>query len=130
MQKGQTDASNSRGNERKRLYAQQKQRSWDWVEASVWTEGMLAALDNGVKGGKWFSLMDKIYAMPTLRAAWYRVQANHGAAGVDRISIERFEQRAEEYLEELHVNLKDGSYRPEAVKRVFIPKADGKLRPL
>lgn len=41
------------------------QAPWAWVEASVWTTPMLAALDNGVKGGKWFSLMDKVYATAT-----------------------------------------------------------------
>src|SRR5512147_399352 len=43
---------------------------WDWVEPSVWTERMLTALEKGVKGGKWFSLMDKVYALPNLRAAF------------------------------------------------------------
>jgi RNA-directed DNA polymerase len=43
---------------------------WAWVEPSVWTERMLAALEQGVKGGRWFSLMDKVYAMPNLRAAF------------------------------------------------------------
>ena len=48
---------------------------WDWVEASVWTERMLAALGNGVKGGKWYSLVDKVYNPRTLRAAWKKVAA-------------------------------------------------------
>lgn len=99
-------------------------------EASVWTERMLAALDNGVKGGKWYSLMDKVYALSTLRAAWQKVKSNKGAAGIDRISIERFEEQSEKYLQELQESLKDGTYRPDAVKRVYIPKSDGKQRPL
>lgn len=99
-------------------------------EASVWTERMLAALENGVKGGKWYSLMDKVYASSTLQAAWRLVRANKGAAGIDRISIERFEDHSEKYLQELHESLKDGTYRPEAVKRVYIPKGDGRQRPL
>lgn len=104
--------------------------SWEWVEASVWTERMLAALENGVKGGKWYSLMDKVYASATLAAAWQQVKANKGAAGIDHISIERFEAQAERYLDELHQALKMGTYRPAAVKRVYIPKSDGKQRPL
>ena len=100
------------------------------LEASVWTERMLAALDNGVKGGKWYSLMDKVYALSTLRVAWEMVRANQGAAGIDRISIERFEGKSEQYLEELHESLKTQTYQPEAVKRVYIPKSDGKQRPL
>ena len=103
---------------------------WQWVEAAVWTERMLAALVNGVKGGKWFSLMDKIYAERSLQLAWQRVRSNRGAAGIDRISIERFEGQAEQYLQELHQQLKTGTYQPQAVKRVTIPKASGGTRPL
>src|SRR5215475_12315652 len=51
---------------------------WAWVEASIWTERMLAALDNGVTGGKWYSLMDKVTTPRTLTAAWKRVAANKG----------------------------------------------------
>ncbi len=101
-----------------------------WIETSVWSERMLAALDNGVKGGKWFSLIDKVYALPTLTLAWQRVMANKGAAGIDRVSIKRFEANAGYYLHELHNTLKNQTYRPNAVKRVYIPKSDGKQRPL
>ncbi len=105
-------------------------RDWTWVEASVWNERMLAALDNGVKGGKWFSLIDKVYRAETLNAAWHKVAANAGAAGVDGQSVERFAARAEMYIEELSVALERGTYRPMAVRRVEIPKGRGKLRPL
>ena len=91
---------------------------------------MLAALGNGVKGGKWFSLIDKVYRMQTLRVAWQQVKRNKGAAGVDDISIERFGFKAESYLEELRQSLKEGSYQPIAVKRVYIPKGPGQQRPL
>lgn len=91
---------------------------------------MLAALENGVKGGKWYSLMDKVYAMPTLIAAWPQVQSNHGSHGVDGVSVERFALKQEHYLLELQQVLKEGSYRPLPVKRVFIPKAGGGERPL
>ena len=106
------------------------QRDFTWVEASVWTERMLSALGNGVKGGKWFSLMDKVFAPKTLAAAWTKVRANKGAAGVDGQSIERFAAKAEDYLAELSAALREGSYRPQAVKRVDIPKGEGKTRPL
>jgi RNA-directed DNA polymerase len=105
-------------------------RDWSWVEASVWNERMLAALENGVKGGKWFSLIDKVYRAETLRAAWQKVEANGGAAGVDGQSVERFAARAEMYLEELSTALKKGTYRPEPVRRVEIAKGGGKFRPL
>jgi RNA-directed DNA polymerase len=103
---------------------------WAWVEASVWTERMLAALDNGVKGGKWFSLIDKVYNAKTLKAAWKKVAANRGAAGVDKISIKRFRAKAQFYLEELERELRNDSFQPSAVKRVHIPKDGKKTRPL
>ena len=85
------------------------QRDFAWAEASVWTERMLSALGNGVKGGKWFSLMDKVFAPQTLAAAWTKVRANKGAAGVDGQSIERFVAKAEGYLAELSAALREGS---------------------
>jgi len=91
---------------------------------------MLAALDNGVKGGKWFSLIDKVYALKTLEAAWRKVRGNNGSAGVDDISIERFDADAEKYLTEVSEALKAGTYEPQPVKRVYIPKGKGKKRPL
>jgi RNA-directed DNA polymerase len=105
-------------------------RQWWWAEASIWTERMVSALVNGVKGGKWFSLVDKVIRPVTLEAAWRKVARNQGAAGVDGQSIERFSAQAERYLDELHEQLKTGSYRPSPVKRVEIPKGDGRTRPL
>ena len=100
------------------------------AEAGVWTERMLSALVNGVQGGKWFSLMDKVFAPKTLALAWMKVRDNNGAAGVDGQSIARFAALTDVYLSELSAALKDGTYRPDAVKRVDIPKGDGKTRPL
>ena len=96
----------------------------------MWTERMLSALGNGVKGGKWFSLMDKVFAPKTLAVAWMKVRANKGAAGVDGQSIVRFAAKAELYLSELSAALREGTYQPQAVKRVDIPKGDGRTRPL
>jgi hypothetical protein len=67
--KRETDAT---GGERRKLW---------WAEASVWTERMVSALENGVRGGKWFSLVDKVIRPSTLDAAWRRVARNKGAAG-------------------------------------------------
>lgn len=103
---------------------------WGWVEASVWTERMLAALDNGVQGGKWFSLTDKVSRPATLQAAWQRVKANKGAAGVDGQSVGAFGHQAPRYLDELHQALKAGTYRPEPLKRVEVPKGANQTRPL
>lgn len=105
-------------------------RNWSWVEDTVWTERMVSALVNGVKGGRWYSLMDKVLAPDTLDAAWEKVSANEGAAGVDGQSIKRFEGRAELYLAELSTALRTGSYRPQPIRRVEIPKGDGRMRPL
>ena len=73
-------------------------------------------------------MIDKVYAPATLAAAWAKVKANGGAAGVDRQSIERFAARAEEYLAELSRALRGGD-RPAAIRRVEIPKGDGGMRP-
>ena len=103
---------------------------WVWVDRAIWTERMLAALGNGVKGHKWFSLIDKVYRPSTLHAAWQQVKANKGAAGIDRQSIEGFAANELGYLSELGKDLEQGKYRPQAVRRVEIPKAGGKTRPL
>jgi RNA-directed DNA polymerase len=105
-------------------------RNWSWVEASVWTVRMVSALVNGVKGGRWYSLMDKVCAPATLEAAWEKVSANKGAAGVDGQGIKRFEAHAELYLTELATALREHSYRPQPIRRVEIPKGDGRTRPL
>jgi RNA-directed DNA polymerase len=91
---------------------------------------MLAALGNGVKGGRWFSLIDKVYRIETLKVAWQKVKGNAGAAGVDGQSVKQFEVRAEMYLKELSIALERGTYRPMPVRRVEISKGGGKLRPL
>ena len=105
-------------------------RDWGWVEATIWTERMLAALGNGVKGNKWFSLIDKVARADTLQLAWAKVARNRGAAGVDGQSVAKFATRAEDYLQELEQALKQGSYRPEPIKRVESPKGPGQTRPL
>lgn len=103
---------------------------WAWVDRGIWTERMLAALGNGVKGNKWFSLIDKVYRASTLQAAWAQVKANRGAAGIDRQSVQGFAAHELDYLSELARDLEQGTYRPQAVRRVDIPKAGGKTRPL
>ena len=100
----------------------ERRNRWGWVEPGVWTERMVAALETGVKGGKWFSLMDKVWAERTLAAAWKRVQRNSGSAGIDRQSVEAFAAQAERHLKELSMALREGTYRPMAVRRVWIPK--------
>lgn len=95
---------------------------WAWVERCVWTERMLTALEDGVKGGKWFRLIDKVYALPTLRAAFALVRANRGAAGVDHQTVKMFKRCLEANLEHLTEALRARRYRPQAIRRVYIPK--------
>jgi len=104
---------------------------WPWIAPKVWTTRMLQALVNGVKGGKWFSLIDKVYAPTNLEAAWKRVKRNKGAAGVDGQSVEQFAAQAESSLKWLHDELREGRYRPSSVRRHWIPKpGTNKRRPL
>lgn len=104
---------------------------WAWVEPSVWTERMLTALEQGVKGGCWFSLIDKVYSQRCLFAAACQVEANKGAAGVDHVSVQTFGERREEEVARLSEQLRQGAYRPQRVRRVHIPKPGSKeTRPL
>lgn len=113
------------------IQAGEIQARWGWVEPTVWTERMLTALEEGVRGGKWYSLMDKVYAKANLGAAFEKVKANQGAAGVDHQTIEMFERNLEENLEKLSRQLREGSYRPQAVRRTWINKLGSKeKRPL
>jgi RNA-directed DNA polymerase len=95
---------------------------WYWVEPRVWTERMLTALEEGVKGGQWFSLIDKVIPQQTLEAAFRKVAANRGAAGVDHVTIAMFEARLDDELRRLSEDLRDGTYRPQAIRRHYIPK--------
>jgi RNA-directed DNA polymerase len=95
---------------------------WPWTEPQAWTDRMLTALENGVKGGKWFSLIDKVYSPGMLKTAFERVKANGGAPGVDRQTIEMFEKRLDGNLAYLSDQLQKGTYRPQAIRRTYIPK--------
>lgn len=104
---------------------------WAWVEPSVWTERMLTALKKGVKGGVWFSLIDKVYVRSNLHAAFRRIRINRGSAGVDHITVEKFSKQLEDNIERVHRSLKEGSYYPQKIRRVYIPKLGSKeKRPL
>ncbi|MEW5994916.1 MAG: group II intron reverse transcriptase/maturase [Candidatus Zixiibacteriota bacterium] len=104
---------------------------WDWVERSVWTERMLEALEKGVKGGVWFSLIDKVYRLGTLELAWRRVKANGGSAGTDNQTIEGFERDLARNLAKLSEELKNGTYHPRPIRRKYIDKPGSKeKRPL
>jgi RNA-directed DNA polymerase len=89
---------------------------------------MLTALEQGVKGGCWFSLIDKVYSDRVLRSSFAQVKRNRGAGGVDHVTTERFEARLDEELKRLSEELRDGSYRPQAIRRVWIPKSGSRER--
>lgn len=104
------------------------QRSPDKVrqlQRRLWTAAKQSS------GRRFHALYDRIYRRDVLWEAWNRVRRNKGAAGVDGLTIAAIEEQGvEEFLEDLHVQLVDGLYRPTAVKRQYIPKADGTERPL
>jgi RNA-directed DNA polymerase len=101
------------------------------AERGVWTEPMLVALERGLKGKKWFSLIDKISTERTLQLAWEKVLANAGACGVDGITVERWAKDSHSRLLAVNEQLRNGSYQPKPVKRVWIDKpGSAEKRPL
>jgi RNA-directed DNA polymerase len=101
------------------------------AERGVWTEPMLAALERGLKGKKWFSLIDKISTERTLQLAWEKVRGNAGSCGVDGITIGHFEQHSQSRLLAVNEHLRKGTYQPKPVKRVWIDKpGSAEKRPL
>ncbi|HQT95686.1 MAG TPA: group II intron reverse transcriptase/maturase [Thermoanaerobaculaceae bacterium] len=83
---------------------------------------MLTTLEQGVRGGRWHTLIDKVYAPRNLFVASGNVIGNQGAAGIDHQTVENFLAHRQEELERLHDGLRTGTYRPQAVQRVWIPK--------
>ena len=101
------------------------------LPSPVWTERMTEALAKGVKGGKWFSLIDKVYDRVTLSEAFRQVKANRGSPGIDHQTVEMFDERSGEYIGNLARMLREKTYVPRPIKRVWIPKPGSKeKRPL
>ena len=92
----------------------------------------LAEWLNPTGAKKVHSLVDKVYKRKNLEIAWEKVRRNKGAGGVDRVSIEEFEEDLEQHLNRLHEELKSGTYRPQPLREKQIPKAGqpGKYRKL
>jgi RNA-directed DNA polymerase len=92
---------------------------------------MLTALEEGVEGGKWFRLFDKVFSERNLLASFQKVARKKGAAGVDHMTTMDFERRLPGVIQELSAMLKDGTYAPQAIRRVHIPKpGTNETRPL
>jgi RNA-directed DNA polymerase len=104
---------------------------WTWTKPWIWTNCMLTALVNGVKGGKWFSLIDKVYREETLKSAAERVTARDTCAGVDHVTPKKFRECLPDHVRHLHEELQGDRYKPQAVLRKQIPKPGSReTRPL
>jgi RNA-directed DNA polymerase len=105
---------------------------WGWVERAVWTERMLTRLTEGGSANRvWFRLADKTYAPANLASAFKKVWQNGGSAGADGQTVAHFARQADAELARLHEQLRDGRYRPQPVRRAWIPKPGSKeKRPL
>jgi len=104
---------------------------WAWTEASVWNERMLATLERGIKGGKWFSLIDKVWKMENLQSAAEKVAKGKSAKKSDGRKCHRYLEQSRWRLPQLQAKLKTGKYQPRPALRVWIPKLGSKeLRPL
>jgi len=102
------------------------------VERTVWTERMLTRLTERESANRvWFRLWDKTYAPANLQSAFNKVWRNGGSAGVDKQTVLHFERQADEELARLQKQLQDGTYRPQPVRRAWIPKpGSNEKRPL
>jgi RNA-directed DNA polymerase len=103
-----------------------------FVNRQVWTDRMLEALrKGGPEGGRWYWLHDKVFCERTLRVAYAQVAANQGAPGVDGVTVEAFGERLDEEISRLLASWKAGTFRPQAIRRKWIPKpGSDERRPL
>jgi RNA-directed DNA polymerase len=96
---------------------------WWWVERGVWTERMLTRLTTGESTDRvWYALWDKTYAPANLQSAFDKVWRNGGSAGADAQTVAHYARHAEQELQRLHEQLRDSTYRPQPVRRAWIPK--------
>jgi RNA-directed DNA polymerase len=104
---------------------------WAWTEAAVWTERMLATLERGIKGGKWYSLHDKVWKLENLQRAVQKVTAGKSPKKADGRRCRRYGEQSAQRLPVLQRSIQSGQYQPKPVQRVWISKLGSKeLRPL
>jgi RNA-directed DNA polymerase len=104
---------------------------WEWTEAVVWTERMLATLARGIEGGKWYSLYDKVWKMENLQRAVAQVTAGKSPKKADGRKCRRYAEQSTRRLPQLQQMLKEGRYEPQPAQRIWIPKLGSKeMRPL
>jgi len=104
---------------------------WRCAKPCVWTVRMLTTLVEGVEGGQWFRLFDKVFAERNLLAALEQVAENDGSPGVDHVTVREFIRQLPDSIWELSDRIKAGTYRPQAIRRVHIPKPGStETRPL
>src|SRR5712691_8729396 len=104
---------------------------WAWTEASVWTERMLATLERGIKGGKWYSLYDKVWKMENLQRAVQKVAAGKSPKKADGRKCRRYAEQSARRLPQLQRSIQSKDYQPQPAQRHWIPKLGSKeLRPL
>jgi RNA-directed DNA polymerase len=104
---------------------------WEWTEAAVWTERMLATLERGIQGGKWYSLYDKVWKMENLQRAVAQVTQGKSPKKADGRKCRRYAEQSVRRLPQLQQMLKEGRYHPQPAQRIWIPKLGSKeMRPL
>ena len=104
---------------------------WAWTEAAVWTARMLATLERGITGGKWYSLMDKVWKIENLQRAVEKVAQGKSKKKADGRKCRRYAEGSAQRLPQLQGLLQSGQYQPKPVQRIWIPKLGSKeLRPL
>lgn len=104
---------------------------WEWTEAGVWTERMLATLERGIRGGKWYSLDDKVWKMENLQRAVEKVAAGKSPKKADGRKCRRYAEQSAQRLPQLQRMLQEGRFEPKPAQRVWIPKLGSKeMRPL
>ena len=104
---------------------------WEWTEACVWTERMVATLERGITGGKWYSLMDKVLRMDNLQRAAAKVAEGKSPKKPDGRRCRQYAEQSARRLPPLQGRMQRGEYWPQPAQRVWIPKLGSQeLRPL